>query len=560
MTNATVNRTAVLRLRPIVHASPVPDGIHVRGAQSSFTMNGAAGLWRLWQAVSVALADGRSHEQLLDIAPSPAVRTAIVTLTQQLREHDMLVEVPPGWGDSGDPAGPPARIASWLAAVAPDPVGAWERIRSEGVFVAGSGPVAAAAARALTGAGVQILVPDGRSQESATPVLLSTGEVSVAASVGGDVGFVTPAGTMVSVHRDAEAITDRIGLSAGLPSPAVLAALVGGAAAHRLVCAIAGLLDPGEDTFAASPAAPSTLGYPTALIARLDPLRAEYHPWLVSGEAKPFVGGPADRDTVLTQVEALSDPETGVLPVLAVDDLPQLPAGLAQCRIGDAVVCGIGTDTATARLNCAMGAAEHLTVLDRGAPAVVGAGTRHAEGVRLRRLVHTHHPRPEGTVEEEWALSPDARRWFKAVTLRFGVQADLRIDQLAPGAYHAELRSETALLGWAVEGTAADAAAFCALAAAGTLQWRAVGGDPAATVHPPCGAVPVPAMDTSDSAPWQKDAWIWPAAAFEREDTLQHGLRRLLGARAPSATPVAPNSGLTRALAVAGFVTLEVSP
>ena len=556
MIHATVDRTAVLRLRPIVHASPIPDGIHVRGAQSSFTMNGAPVLWRLWQAVSVALAGGRSYEQLLDTAPNPSVRTAMTMLMQQLHEHDMLVEVPPGWGESGDPAEPPQRIAGWLAAVAPDPVRAWERIRSAAVGIDGTGPVAAAGARALAAAGVNLLPPDRRGQDPGTPVVLSAGEVSVAADVGGDVGFVTPTGTSASVHRDAGMIGDRIGLPAGRPSAAVLAALVGGAAAHRLVCAIAGLPDPGADTLASSP---PTLDHPTVLVARLDPLTAEYHPWWGSAEPdRPT--GPADLDTALTRAEALSDPETGVLPVLEVDDLPQLPVGLARCRIGDTVVCGIGPNTAMARLSCATGAAEHLIVLNGGAPAAVGAGSRHAEGVRLRRLVHAGHPQPEGTATEEWALSPDARRWFKTVTLRFGTRADLRVHRLAPGIHHAELRSDTALLGWAVESTAADAAAFCALTAAGALQWRAAGGDPAALPAAPCGAVPGPAADPPGTAPRQAHPWTWPADASEREEALQRALRQLLGTGAAAATPVTPESGLSRALAVAGFVTLEAAP
>ncbi|SHM06859.1 hypothetical protein [Actinacidiphila paucisporea] len=592
MTPAAVVRTRVLRLRPIVHASPVPDGIHVRGARSSFTMDGSAGLWRLWQAVSAALADGRSYEELLDAARGPAVRTATALLTQQLRAHDMLVEVPRGWGESGDPAGPPPRIAAWLAAVAPDPVDAWERIRSAAVGVGGTGPVAAAAARALAAAGVRILRPDGRGGRTgrrpgapalsvppvlppslpalaappvspalpAPPCLLFTGEVAVAAAAGGGAGFVTPAGSPVSAYRDAQLIGDRIGLPAGPPSAAVLAALVGGAAAHRLVCALAGLPDPGEDTLAASPAASPVLGRPTALIARLDPLGAGYHPWWDTAEHDPAGGGPADADALPGLVEALSDPETGVLPAVAVDDLPQLPAGLARCDAGGTVVCGVGVDTAMARLCCAVGAAERLILADGGIPAVVGADARHAEGVRLRRLVHAGVPRPDAAAAQEWALSPGARRWFKAVTLRFGAPADLAVHGLAPGVFHAELRSGTALLGWAVESTAADAAAFCALAAAGALQWRAAGGDPSAPVHAPCGALPVRAADAPGTAAPRADAWIRPAGASEREDALQEGLRELLGARAGSARRVAPEYGLRRALAVAGFAALDVSP
>lgn len=576
MTRQTAARTRVLRLRPVVHATAIPDGIHVRGARSSFTMDGAAGLWRLWQAVAAALAEGRSYEQLLDAVPGPAARAAADLLARQLRAHDMLVEVPLGWGESDDPGDPPARIAGWLASVAPDPVDAWERLRSAAVGVCGTGPVAAAGARALAGAGVRVLRPDGRDRPvphvpptlPVPPVLFSAGQVTVAAAAGGGSGFVTPAGADGSARRDAGMIAERIGLPAGPPAAGALAALVGGAAAHRLVCAVAGLPDPGEDPLSASPAPPYALGRPTALVARLDPLGAGYHPWWDTAEPGPPNGGPAGLDAVLARVAALGDPGTGALPALAVDDLPQLQAGLVRCRAGDTVVCGVGADTATARLSCATGAAEHLLLRDGVVGATVGAHLRHAEGVRLRRLIHASAPFPEAAAVREWELSPGARRWFKAVTLRFGTPADLRVHRLAPGVFHAGLRGASGLSAWSVEGDAADAAAFCALAAAGTLQWRAAGGDPAALVSVPCGAAPapvsvpvsLPAAGASDPGPSAADAGAQPVDAAEREDALQDGLRRLLGARAGSARPVAPEFGLRRALAVAGFVALEVAP
>ncbi|MEE4545895.1 hypothetical protein V2S66_28485 [Streptomyces sp. V4-01] len=646
-------------------------------------MNGAPGLWRLWQAVAAALAGGRSYEQLLDTVPGPAAKAATAMLAEQLRAHDMLVEVPPGWGDAGGPAGPaepPPRIAAWLAAVAADPVDAWERIRSAAVDVDGTGPVAAAAVRALTAAGVRVPPPAPRADRNARPhtaeppaavpvtstpgagpvgsgqaavppaavpeasasgavpvgsvpaavpagtvqalvpeacaprevsvgsvpgdspvgpgpavvpsaveipgavpeasapgeaptgfggaaepVVLAVGQVAVAAAARGEVGFVSPVGAPAAARRDAEMIGERIGLPAGMPPAVVVAALVGGAAAHRLVCVVAGLPDPGEDVLAAAPAPPWAHGRPTALVARLDPLTAEYHPWWQSADpADP--ADPNHTDTVSARVEALTDAETGALPALAVDDLPQVPAGLAGCDAGGAAVCGTGVDTAMARLSCAVGAAERLIALDRGAPVVVGADARHAEGVRLRRLLHTAVPRLKAAdtagTAEEWALSPGARRWFKAVTLRFGARADLRVVRLADGVFHAELHCGAELLGWAVEHSAADAAAYCALAAAGTLQWRAAGGDPAASVHAPCGALPVPAADAADPSPLRADAWIRPAGAAEREDALQREVRALLGVRAGSATPVAPGPGpgLLRALAVAGFAVLETAP
>ncbi|MEZ0090971.1 hypothetical protein [Streptacidiphilus sp. EB129] len=597
-----VTRPALtLRLRPIVHACPIRDGIHVRGARSSFTMNGSSGLWRLWQLISLALADGRSHQGLLELAPNPTVRAAIETLAQQLHDHDMLVEIPPGWGESLGPDDPPARIAGWLAAVAPDPLDAWERLRCAAVVVGEDGPVAAAAARALTGAGVRVLRPRellGAPAEAGSgmggltahpmnvPVVLSANEVAVAVAAVGDVGLVTPTGTTESARRDAEALAERIGLPAGPPAPAVLAALVGGAAAHRLVCAIAGLPDPGADIFApaarrsaptasAATASAATVtpaaaaagastppGHPTALIARLDPLRAAYHPWPASaGTVLPPGGEPADLDTALTRVEMLGDPETGVLPPVDLDDLPQLPTGLAQYAVGDVVLYGIGTDSRRARLAAALGAVERLLGLNGEAGAVVGADTRHAEGVLLRRLVRLRCPHLAATEldEAEWARSPEARRWFKAVTLRFGVQADLRLRRLATGLYHAEMSTGAEQLGWAVESTAADAAAFCALTAAGVLQWRAAGGDPTAIAHALCGAFPLPASEEPDPST-TSDGRTWLAATYQREDGLQQRMRILLGIDAPPTVPLEPNSRLTRALAAAGLVSVGVAP
>lgn len=560
-------QTTVLRLRPIVHASPTADGLHLRGARSSFTASGGPGLWKLWQALSVTLAEGRPVRQLIESAAQPTVRAALSTLLAQLREHDMLVEVPPLWGETGQPDEPPYRIARWLEAVAPDPVVAWRRIETAEITVGGSGPVTVAAARALTAAGAANQVTVDRRPY----VLLTAGETAVAAAACPDVGFVTPVGTPGTVRRDAPAIAERVGLTDQTP-PDVLAALVGGAAAHRLICALAGLPDPAEDRLAAA-VAPAP-GRPSVLIARLDPLRAEYHPWL-AGEALAETPPPAMADgrinlaEALSAVDLLTDAELGVLPAVQLDNLPQVPVALAECGTGPKLVCGVGTNAATARLIAVTGAAERALGGVDAENIAVGADSTHADGVLLRRLVHRYHRLLGGdeVPDEEWAIAP-ARLWWKTLTLRFGVPAVLRVRRLAPEVFHAEVSSAGQALSWAVERTAADAAAFCALAAAGTVQWRATRSTPsdgrvngtAARVHTACGALPRTVDPAGqDHRPWQTGVWSWPNQLADHEAAFQEQLRRLLHGRIPSPAPV-PDNALTRALAAVGFVVREVRP
>ncbi|HEX6968549.1 MAG TPA: hypothetical protein VF174_07045 [Micromonosporaceae bacterium] len=561
-------QTRVLRLRPVVHASPTADGLHLRGARSSFTATGGPGLWKLWQALSIALAEGRPVRRLIDSTAQPNVRAALSALLTQLREHDMLVEVPPGWGETGRPDEPPYRIARWLESVAPDPVEAWRRIGSTEVAIEGTGPVAVAAARALTAAGAAPRRGVGPGRHG----LLTAGQTAVAAAADPHVGFVTPVGSPTAVRRDAQAIAERVGLT-DRAAPDVLAALAGGAAAHRLICAVAGLPDPAEDRLAArvTPAR----GLPSAMIARLDPLRAEYHPWLTgdaSNEAPRAASGDSRLDLAeaLSAVEHLTDPELGVLPAVRLDDLPQVPVALAECQAGADPVCGVGPDAATARLVAVTAAAERAIGGVDADRIAVGADPVHADGVLLRRLIHRYHPLPDGdeVPDQEWATAAPARAWWKALTLRFGVPAVLRVRRLAPDVFHAQANSGNRTLSWAVERTAADAAAFCALAAAGVVQWRTARtatpddgliGQPT-RVHAACGALPRSTeVAGQNHRPWQTGVWIWPAQLADHEAEFQDRLRRLLRGRIPLPAPV-PDEALTRALAAVGFVVRAVRP
>ncbi|WFE19175.1 hypothetical protein O7621_14460 [Solwaraspora sp. WMMD937] len=554
----------VVRLRPVVFATPTATGVHVRGWSSSFTVSGGGGVWKVWQVLARHLAGGLTPQRLAQPAGRPEADRVIRLLLDQLREHDMLVEVPAGWGDLEEPDLPPADLARWLESVAADPAAAWQRLRSTTVTVAGTGPVATSAARTLTGAGLAVdPVGDPTTQDT----VVRAGEAAVAARCLPEIGYVTP------VDRPDQALTHGAAVAARLsretgpaladgPVAPALAALIGAAAAHRIVCAVAGLPDPAEEAATlpgGEPAAPGPY-YPSVLVARLDPVRATYHPWLPAAQVP--LGGPADIDSVGLRLAALSDPELGVLPPAVPGDLPQLPAMLALA--GPAL--GVAATADAARVDATLRYAE--TVLGLGAPrgdgdardagaedgagsaarwtetAAIGVDARHASGAALRRLVHAVHSRldTDPVPEAEWAGEPAARRWWKALTLRFAVPARVVARRLPAGAVHAEIVTAAGPLAWAVEATAADAVAMAALAATGVAQARAAGVEVPVGPASLTGAAPTWRPADQHLAPWTDDSWYWPAGVIDNEERLQAALRAALTADGATLTgrPVVP--------------------
>ncbi|MFF5209781.1 hypothetical protein [Streptosporangium sp. NPDC000396] len=547
----------VLRLRPAVHASAFAGGIHIRGWASSFTIEGGPGLWQLWQGLAARLGRGCTAEQVGRLSSRPEVREALRTLVEQLREHDMLMKVPPAWND-GHPGRPPEQVACWLEAMAPDPAAAWARMKDAEVTVTEGGMVAEAAVRALRAAGVPVRV---RAGDGDTTLLLAACGSAVTAACDGSVGFVTSVGTAERARRDAEALAGRLSLVSGVPQrPDPVSALVGGAAALRVMCAVLGLPDPGDES--AVDTAPGLPRYPMVLVAHLSPLRSEYRPWLY-GDADarpPSDGGRLDLDEALDRIDAVCDPELGAVPAPDAEDLPQVPTGLTLCRVAGIVVGGMGVTSDAARLAAALGAAEHLASRSGAGVVACGVDRMHAEGVLLRRLVHHRLENGGGSVrsplpEARGISDPVARRWWKTLTVRFGVAAEMRVHELAPGVYHAQVLSGSGMLGWAVEATAGDAAAFAALAAVGAAQWRATGRSVPDVMGVPCGAFPVPRADDSPAAPWHSDAWAWPGRAADREPALQERLSSMVPPRATR--PTTPEDALTRALAAGGFVLIN---
>ncbi len=469
----------LLRLRPIVHATPTENGLHVRGWSASFTLDGGAGLWTLWEAIAPKLAEGMPVEEFA-VPPGapPSVATALRMIIEQLRAHDMVVEVPAEWGADA----PSEDVRAWLESVAADPLDAWRRLRAARIEISGDGVVAAAVRRAFTEVGLAVEAPT-----SGSALVLAGGGHSVRASVGAEVGYVLPV----------DAADELIATGA---APEVLATLVGCAAAHRLVCAIGGLPDPATefvDPAAADLPARERL---FVLVARLDPLRADYHLWLPTHQ-------PLDPPTEPAQiVRLLVDSELGPVPTPDFGDLPQLPANVATS--GD--VLGVGAAAEDARLDAARLAVQAAA----GEGVIVGIGVAHALGLALRTAARRLPGAPVG--EDAWADDPTARRWWKALTLRFAVPATCKVSRLADGVHRAEIRTEAGPLSWAVEARAADAVSFAALAAVGRAQVGRSGPAPLL-----CGAAPTSRRRGEPDAGWLSRDWHWPLDVSEAEPDFQ---------------------------------------
>ncbi|MEZ7131562.1 hypothetical protein ACBR40_40035 [Nonomuraea sp. AD125B] len=512
---------AVLRLRPVVRAGRLPAGVHLRSWSGAVSLEGAAGLWPLWQRLAPLLAEGVSERDLDALCPEPALREAVRMLLDRLREHDLLVAVRPGDGM------PPA-VRGWLESAAPDPDAAWRSLGAATVTVRGEGRLAEAAREALARCHV-----GARTAPASDGLTLIAGVLVVRAAGLGPTGFVTPALPPAQAAALADALTTRLagppatphlpgapatrlagpptatrladpptiphlpGAGHGLAPDAMLAELLGAAAADRMVRAIAGW--------------PARSG--EVLLAKADPLEASYRPWPPAAPVPP-----ARRVTLeeaLRRAALLTDPDLGALPPAVPDGHPQLPLGLVVCPLPGREVTGAGPTTDTAHLAAVQAAAQALIGEDP-ARAAVGADELHACGVLLRRLADRL-----AAGLSPWRGPVPGSHWWRVLTRRLGRAVRLCLRDL-DGAWHAEIvDGGGSRLGWAVERDRDEAAAMAAMAAVGTLL--APG-----PVTPVCGAVPCP-----DLTPEERDGdlgrWLWPAALSAYEEELQARLRELTG-------------------------------
>ncbi|MFE2880574.1 hypothetical protein ACFXG6_19335 [Streptomyces roseus] len=561
------------RLRPGVAVTALRDGLHLRGRDASVTLEGSRALPALWELLRERLGhDGgrplgaREHPAPGSALPrldpaDPRVGSALDALTAQLRAHDLLTEHPAG---AEEPA-------AWLGSCAPRPARAAAALAAARPVVAAAdpaGPLASALMSALDRAGAP---PEPRRDAGLAPdrvvAVAGTPPVAVAVARTAAGGFVTAPAGPDRARTDAESIAVRMARGTGSGSgsgsagasavrtegegdggrdqetdwvregsAAAVTALLAGAAAQRLLCAVAGLPDP------AGPEEDPRLlpGHPAVLVASARPPQASYRPW-VSGPAAPASPSPAgDLAGALRRIEALTDPCLGVLDAPLPGGLPQLPAALASCAsVAGPLVAG-APRTDLARLTAVCRAAELR--LGHAMPVAVGAGPEHALGRALRRAALAAADGPgigRALGEEEWRGHPQARHWWTVLTRHLGLPMRMTVHRLASEqAYLAVVRDLSGRPGTpgvaarAVEATAADAAALAALGAVTRAMTAADG--PAGAVHTAFSGAEAPlAVAGSEPAGWTDEGWTdrWLAGIAGREAELSAALTRLTGLR-----------------------------
>jgi hypothetical protein len=559
-----VDGLAAWRLRPGVAVTLLREGIHLRGRRSSVTLEGSRALPALWRMLDAALRTGDQAALAQDAPAGSPVRAALGTLVAQLHAHDLLV----GQATTTAPAADGSVAVHWLRAVADRPGAAAAAIASARPRVLSNdarGPLAQAAGRALTRSGA---TPSYAAAAGGVPgqILVvgsppDSGErVAVAAGMSGDTAFVTAPGSLAQARADAAALTDRLGLTTTAAeddaSPA-LTALVAGAAAQRLLCAVAGMPDPaheGDDL-------PTLPNRPAVLIATARPFQASYHCWLgpdlLDADRTAAVAPPGTLAEALRRVAALGDEVVGVLAPPLPGALPQLPVALAACAVPDGTLLAGAARVDLARLDAICRAAE-LRLAEAEFTVSVGVDPSHARGRALRRAAARLPVRSGATVlpDAPWLSHPQARHWWNTLTERLGVRAELTVTQLTADepAFHAAVRDASGrLLGDAVEATPADAAAFAALAATANM-----------TISQKCfpsGASAPIATAGAQFAGWEDDGWTttWLTGVASREAELQTSLRQLTGLRATEPhRPTGPDAqAVAAALHGCGFTVLS---
>ncbi|WP_405977113.1 hypothetical protein [Streptomyces sp. NBC_00158] len=550
------------RLRPGVAVSTLDGGLHLRGWDGSVTLEGSPALPALWRMLEEALrTDGGAARLAARAGDRTPLRAALCALIGQLHAHGMLV------ADPAPPDGAPA--AEWLLTVANRPAEAAAALAGARVEVRAAdpgGPLASAAVRALARAGVPAV--RARSGGGRERVLLRAtrgdgAEWAVGAVLAPGGAFVTPVAGPARALADTAALAGRLGFgreAAGRTPPGrALTALVAGGAVQRLLCAVAGLPDPGSE--GAGGPGPGRTRPPLVLLAGEDPPWSEYRPW-PQGSPEP-AAPPGTLAEALAGVAALGDERLGVVAPPLTGALPQLPVALAGCPApgGGLLVAGAARAD-LARLDAVCRAAE---LRCGGAGVVVGAGPGHALGRALRRAA-LRLPAP-GAGAAPWdpyaGGHPQARHWWVALTRRLGVRAELSVTPLdADGTAHrAAVRADGRcgpLLGRAVEATPGDAAAFAVLAALVRVQAGAA--EPAARHVVAAGGESCPlAVAGTVPAPWEDASWSagWWAGVAGREAGLHAVLLELTGLRVRPWEPRGPGGhAVLAALRGCGFTVL----
>ncbi|MEU0008241.1 hypothetical protein ABZ079_29285 [Streptomyces sp. NPDC006314] len=558
------------------------------------------------------------------------LEAALATLTARLREHGLLVEHPEG-----------TELPLWPGSSSAHPAESVEAIRNARPVVAApdaEGPLSMSLLRALRSAGASPrAVTDARLPAGWAVVTADapSGALALAVSCDVDGGFVTAPGSPHHIRSDAAAIAARLatgtppgavaGPAVGRPGPAARGApltaasprgpaiapgaaprtssgmptgdgrpsptaadgsvspspaqvsLLAGAAAGRLLAAVAGLPDPTADE---ETSVAATAGHPAVLVARAAPPEATYRPWAAAPRAArlgPDMPPAPDVAEALRRVTALSDPRLGVLDAPLPGALPQLPASLASCLTPAGLLVAGAVRADLARLEAACRAAE-LALVDGPSAPVVGASPDHARGRALRRAVLDRiepaavsavaeaDPVTPGIGNDDWHRHPQARHWWTVLTRRLGRSAHLAVRQLGAGGAHvAVIRIRPGPTGAgtapgtvssAVEATAADAVALAALDA--VTRVMAAQHAPDHTRHTALSGAAAPlAAAGAEPAGWADEGWTdtWLAGIATREPALHAALHRLTGL-CPTPWRGTGQHPLADALRASGFTVL----
>ncbi|GAA2264198.1 hypothetical protein GCM10010232_65360 [Streptomyces amakusaensis] len=573
------------RLRPGVTATPLRDGVHLRGWITSVSLEGSPALPALWEHLADALATDGGAAALADAVPAGSpLRAALVSLIDRLSEHDLLVE---RGGHDGGLGGPLA--GQWLGTVADRPGEAAARLAGSRTRVLGprpDGAFARAAGRALDrgGTGAERAreeLPDGQLLLVAS---LPGGELSVSAGVYAGFGFVTPVGSPAQARADAAALAERLGGVSRTGEPGehpALTALVAASAAQRLLCAVAGLRDPSAEAGGAR----LLPDRPAALVAGERPLRGEYRTWLgpnlVDADRAAPGAVPLTLADALARIPVLGDGELGVLDAPSPGALPQLPAALVRCATPGGELLSGAARADLARLDAVCRAAE-LRLGGDGLDLVVGVNPGHARGRALRRAAGHRDAVPRTPVEAAagppgrpvaWqpldTVHPQARHWWSVLVRRLGVDAEPEVSRIAadPGVFRAVVRGRTVaggplrVLGTAVEATADDAVAYAALSAVVRIQAGASAPDLRFLTLPSGASAALGAA--ADRAPWEDGGWTtaWLGETAGREESLQDALAEATGHSPRPWEPAAgtPAHPVWSALRQCGFSVLSPS-
>ncbi|MFJ7911909.1 hypothetical protein [Kitasatospora sp. NPDC096204] len=548
--------TGRTRLRPGVAVTPLLEGLHLRGRGTSLTLEGSRSLPALWEVLSARLGAG---PQDVAEAGDPRVEAALATVTAHLRAHGLLVEhpdgeQPPPW--PGSVAERPGDAAAALAAACP--------------VVASADPdgePARAVARALARGGAAPVVTEAALPAGQVLVVAGDPPVAVGMQCEADGGFVTAPADPERTRADLAAIADRLrsgpgpsgdgnngpgpsgdGPGSGGSAPRTLPLLLAAATAQRLLCAVAGLPNPGDPDDD-----PRLLaGRPSVLVARARPPRAEHHPWAAA--PGPAAEPPADLETALRRVAALGDPLLGVLDAPSPGELPQSPVALAACRTPSGTLVAGAARTDLARLAGALRSAElHLAAADPGVAATVGADPGHALGRALRRAALAVPGGGAALPAAVWREHPQAAHWVAALARRLGRDAGVTVRRLAGHAFLATVEGARS-----VEAGPADAVSVAALGALSRLTVRDLG---LSTAHhtTASGAVAPLAAAGQRLPAWVEEGWTirWLAGLADREPDLRAELARLTGLlTAPWRPGTCAARPLANALEGCGFTVL----